>query len=392
MSEIRFIDALITLVILCTLMGCGRQASAPDAGDAKPSQGSAPVRLTLDSMASAKMRIEPVAERPLMHAVAAAGNLDYDADHMSPVSARVPGRVVEITVDLGQSIFKGQVLCLIDSPDAGAAQATYLKALSDLNLKQKAYDRSTQLMEGEAISRGELLERQAAWEAAKSELAVSENHLHLLGFDQDEIERLRTASQGEVHAVFPVRSPISGRLVERKASPGLIVDPTTELFKVADLSRLWFDLHLPEKDISRVQTGQRVTITVAAYPGESFDGILDYLGDVVEPESRMVTARVILNNPGARLKPGMYAEAVVHVPVGRTAVVLPEGAIQELGGQSVVFVKRSDGSFEARTVMLGEKSGDQTEIRDGLKVGEDVVTEGGFTLKAEALKASFGEE
>lgn len=388
----RTVSVSLTLALLSglPLAGCkDRHVAPPEPSGARVSRL---IRLSPTAEAAAHLATVTVVEAPWSTSVSATGNLDYDASRVSPVSARVPGRVAEIRADLGRSVRRGEVLCLIDSSEAGEAQASFLKAVSEVNLKQKSFERAQMLLDSKAISQGEYLERQAAFEAARSEMALVENRLHLLGFDQEEVDRLRGAGEGEVRALFPVRAPISGRVVERKAFPGVVVDGTTELFKVADLSGLWLNLHIPEKELARVRKGQNAIMTVAAYPDERFAGVLDYLGDVVEIESRMVLARVILANPDWKLKPGMYAEAEVAVPSGRRAIGLPEAALQSMDGGTVAFVKSQDGAFEVRPVKTGEKSGEIVEILDGLKAGEEVVTAGSLTLKAEVLKSSFGEE
>jgi cobalt-zinc-cadmium efflux system membrane fusion protein len=381
--------ALSSLLSLA-LTGC---SSRPEKQAEEPKrEGPLVLNLSSDAIAAGGLTTQRMEEAPWSLSISATGNLDYDANRMSPVSARVPGRVAEIRADLGQSLAKGQILCLIDSPEAGEAQAAFLKAFSEMNLKQKSYDRARMLLDAQAISQGEFLERQAGLEAAKSEFSLAENRLHLLGFGQDEVDHLRDAGDREVRALFPVRSPISGRVVERKASPGLVVDGTAELFKVADLSKLWLNLHLPEKEIVRVRKGQAVSVAVMAYPDLRFEGVLDNVGNVVELESRMVLARVILPNPDWKLLPGMFAEAAVQVSSGRRVLSLPEAALQLMEGGPVVFVKRAAGAFEARPVKTGEKSGERIEIVEGLKPGEEVVVQGSLTLKAEALKAAFGEE
>ena len=387
----RALSFLAAPLLPCLLLaGCGSRPQKK----AEPPKQEGPLVLTLSSeaVAAGGLETQKVESAPWSLTVSATGNLDYDANRMSQVSARVPGRIAEIRADLGQSLSTGHVLCLIDSPDVGEAQASFLKALSEMNLKQKSYDRARMLLEAQAISQGEFLERQAAFEAARSEFAMAENRLHLLGFGQDEVSRLRGAGDREVQALFPIRSPIQGRVVERKASPGLVVGAGEELFKVADLSTLWLNLHLPEKEVVRIHKGQSVKVVVAAYPKERFEGFLDYVGNVVELDSRMVMARVILPNPDWRLMPGMYAEAAVEISTGRRALSVPEAALQTMEGGPVVFVRKGAGAFEARSVKTGEKSGERVEIVSGLSAGEEIVTQGSLTLKAEALKASFGEE
>ena len=177
MSKPASVFLILISLLGLLLFGCKGHPVAPS----EPPSTSGPRTIVLDPVAEAAARLATVevVEAPWSTSVSATGNLDYDASRVSPVSARVPGRVAEIRADLGRSVPKGEALCLIDSPDAGEAQASFLKAASEMNLKQKSYDRARMLLDSQAISQGEFLERQAAFEGARSEMALAENRLHL---------------------------------------------------------------------------------------------------------------------------------------------------------------------------------------------------------------------
>jgi cobalt-zinc-cadmium efflux system membrane fusion protein len=149
-------------------------------------------------------------------------------------------------------------------------------------------------------------------------------------------------------------------------------------------------LHIFEIDLARVQKGSTVKIQTESYPGEIFVGKVTYIGDVVDPQSRTVALRVEVPNPKARLKPGMFATAEVATGISsRQAILIPAQAIQKIEGKTAAFVQQQDGSFTKRDLELGREFSGQVEVKSGLKEGEQVVTEGSFTLKSELLKAEL---
>ncbi len=199
-------------------------------------------------------------------------------------------------------------------------------------------------------------------------------------------------------ADFGLVSPIAGVVVERNASPGQVVGPSTNLFTVANLRHVWITVDVYEADLSRVRRGAPVVVTPVALAGETFAGRVTYAGGVVDPASRTFKVRVELENPGLRLRPGMFAQVRITVPPGAAAttgtLTVPEIAIQEINGKQVAFVATaSPGQFVARPVTVGPRSsGGLVTLTGGLAAGDRIVGRGAFQLKAEMLKASFGED
>jgi cobalt-zinc-cadmium efflux system membrane fusion protein len=189
-----------------------------------------------------------------------------------------------------------------------------------------------------------------------------------------------------------VTSPYDGVVVERHAGRGEVVGPADQLFTVADLSRLWIELDIYERNLSRVHEGQPVEVTTPAWPGRIFPGRIVYVGDIIAPESRTVRARVEVQNEDRALKPGMFATARIEVGGGPAVVAVPRGAVQTVEGQQVVWVPGEEpGAFLARPVATGEELPDsQVAVLSGLEAGERLVVEGAFTLKSELAKSEFG--
>ena len=180
--------------------------------------------------------------------------------------------------------------------------------------------------------------------------------------------------------------------MERHAGRGEVVGPSDQLFTVADLSRLWIELDVYERNLGRVSSGQPVEVTTTAWPGRVFPGRIVYVGDILDLERRTVRARVELENPDGALKPGMFATALIQISSEVPVVAVPRDAVQTVEGMQVVWVPGVEvGEFVARPVELGDElPDDMVEIVSGLDVGEAVVLEGAFTLKSELAKGEFG--
>jgi cobalt-zinc-cadmium efflux system membrane fusion protein len=190
--------------------------------------------------------------------------------------------------------------------------------------------------------------------------------------------------------VFPLKAPFAGTVIEKDAVLGELAQPDKSLFTVADLSTLWIEANLFEKDLGRVHVGAAATVTVGAYPDELFKGRLTYISSTVDKESRAVQARVEVPNTGGRLKPEMFATASVDTAATSQALTLPQEAVLLVNGQSIAFVQ-ADGGFEPRPVELGEKVGTRVVVRRGVREGEPVVVAGAYALKARLLKSQIGD-
>jgi multidrug efflux pump subunit AcrA (membrane-fusion protein) len=189
-----------------------------------------------------------------------------------------------------------------------------------------------------------------------------------------------------------LKAPIDGIIIERKASIGELVGKDKEIFTISDPSDLWVIAEIKERDIGAVKAGQDATFTVLAYPGELFHGKVVRLGNEVESDSRTVEARIEVTNSDGRLKPGMFADVEITTTVLSDVMVVPDSALQTDEDRQVVFVALDANRFEKRPITLGIEQHNRVEVREGLKPGEKVVTEGSFVLKSEMLKGELGEE
>lgn len=310
------------------------------------------------------------------------GTIAYDANRVSHIGSRTNGRIVAMRADLGARVRRGQVLALLESAEVGQIRAEERQAEELVQIARENYAREQRLAEQGISSRKELLDAEAELRRNEAALRSAETQLRVLGAGHG------TGGQ------FGVAAPFAGIVVARDASLGEMAEPTDTLFTVADLSHLWIELDVFERDLARVRAGQPVEITVTAYPGRTFPGKIVYVGDVLDPAKRTVRARVEIVNSDGVLKPGMFATASIQTGAGGPAVaVVPLDAIQDFEGRKVVFVPGDKpGEFRPVPVELGATlDGDRVIIRSGLAPGNHVVTSGAFALRSELGRDEVGE-
>jgi len=189
-----------------------------------------------------------------------------------------------------------------------------------------------------------------------------------------------------------LRAPVGGRVIERHGTVGEAVDRTKELYAISDLSNLWAIAEIKEKDVGLVHVGQEATLRVLAYPQEAFTGKVTLVGHEIEEKTRTLEVRLQLDNAGGKLKPGMFADVEIVTHILENVLVIPDGAVQTFEDLQVVFVAADRNTFAKRTVSVGREQNGRTEIVDGLREGEPVVTKGSFLLKSEMLKSQLSEE
>ena len=309
------------------------------------------------------------------------------------------GRLVRVYAGQGSIVKKGQKLADLESADIDQAEADYLKALADydnarrtsaadLRFAQASYDRTKMLFE-KNITAGKNLQAAehdlelakssaaSAVAATKAALTSARRHLLILGLKDSDIDAL--ASKSSLTAVFSLVSPISGIVIERNGTIGATVGPDANVFKIIDISSVWVDANVFEKDLQRVRPGLEVKVLVTAFPQTPFAGRVILVSSVVDPETRSVKVRTEVPNPDGRLKPDMFANVRIITDSHGTAISIPQAAVLDDGGKSIVFVGEGDG-YKKRQVTTGIQGNDRIEIIDGLQVGDKVVVKGNYLL------------
>ena len=311
------------------------------------------------------------------------GTITYDANHVSVLSSRAEGRIVSVRADLGQRVAAGTTLALLESPLVGQTRGSLERAYANLEAARRNYEREKRLFEQSISPQKDLLEAEAAYRSAVADQRSAVAELSALG------------ARGGQGATFGLVTPINGTVVERNASPGQAVGPSTNLFTVADLRHVWITVDIYEADLRRVRENAEAVVAPSALPGESFIGRVTYAGGVVDSTSRTFKVRVELDNATQRLRPGMFAQVRIKTlrALEDTSLVIPEVAVQEVNGRQVVFVAgQIPGQFIVRPVTVGAtSSGSNIAVTNGLRAGERIAAAGAFQLKAELMKSSFGD-
>ena len=383
----------VVLLVVALWALSRRNAGAGESGvsdTTSTKKASADSVVTLDSTAVRLAGVELLTLVPSSQAeLVANGTITYDANRVSVIASRAEGRLVSVRADLGQAVRAGTILAILESPEIGGVRGELERARSTVEIARKNYDREKRLYEEQISPQKELLDAEATLRSAEVDYTSALARLRALG---------ATAGDG---ATFGLATSLSGTIVERNASPGQTVGPSTNLFTVADLGHVWITVDVYERDLTHVRRGATATVAPTAFPGQTFPGRVTYAGGVIDTTSRTFKVRVDVDNPAGRLRPGMFAQVRIEAPRdsktdGPAASVLtvPEVALQELNGKQVVFVaSQTPGRFVARTVTTGARAGNGTvTITEGLAAGERIVVKGAFQLKAELTKASFGED
>lgn len=379
------VAAIIVTAVLFTRGGKASDATADSAATTAPDSVAIDSVVTLDTAAQRMAGIAVVtAAGSSRNELVANGTIVYDADRVATVAPRAEGRIVSVRADLGQEVSAGQVLAVIESPDVGQVRGDLERARAAVSVSQRNYEREKRLYEQEISPQKEMLDAEVAYRTAQADYNSALAKLQSYG---------ATSGTG---GSYGLRSAVSGTVVERNASPGLIVGPSTNVFTVADLRHVWITVDVYEADLTRVHRGAAVTVAPTALPGETFQGRVDFAGGVVDSASRTIKVRVTVENESRRLRPGMFAQVRIAAPAGvpsAESVALPEVAVQDVNGKQVVFVQTAPGRFVARPVTVsGAAPGNALLITRGVRAGEQVVTQGAFQLKSELLKATFAGE
>lgn len=416
-SNTEFVVALTIALATLSLAGCGKSEPTPTAtaqaaaktgaaadkpaekGDEKHGHGEHKegeaghgdadlLKLTAEAIEAAGIKTEEIAEAEIVDQLVVTATIRPNQDRITHVSPRVSGRIVTVQAKLGDPVKAGQTLAVLDSLEVGEAHSAYLQARTQHTVAKADFERAEKLHGDQIIAQKDHLRAHAEYEKAKASVAAAGDKLRMLGVNAT------PADDGRAVSTFPLSTPFAGTVIEKHAILGELAQPDKSIFTVADLSRLWIEANLFEKDLGRVRTGADAVVTVDAYPGEAFQGKLTYIAAVVDKESRTVQARVEVANPGGRLKPEMFATAAIRTSStnggAAKALLLPQEAVVLMQGQPTVFVAE-DGGFEPRPVELGDKLRGKVVIRSGIKSGEKVVTAGTYALKARLLKSQIGD-
>jgi RND family efflux transporter MFP subunit len=369
MKKRRAVCFAFLVVLAGFVSGCraSRSDEVETDGGARTADTPSVVRLTEDAIRIAGIQTEKAALRRVPLKIHETGDLSFNQKRLMNLTARAAGRIENIYAFEGDRVREGEILISLYSPDFLTSQAEFLQAAARL----------------ERLTRDGLHEEIPS---AKSLLDSARSKLILLGVNEGDLTRLEETRR--IMPLLQVRAPFSGTVIESPIVLGDLVAEGATLFKIVDLSVLWGQVHVYEKDLSRVRQGMPALVKVHAYPGQTFHGTLTLLADVMDEKTHTVIARVEVQNSHGLLRPGMYAEVELVLASRAEALLVPEAAVQDLEGKTVVFVPAGERSFRTQEVELGQKLNGWVEVVKGLSAG-DLYVRDGFLLKSEILKKNL---
>lgn len=384
------LKTFMMLAAMVALAACGRAPEEP----AKPGEAAsataeaaheeAPNTVEVDESMLRDLRIttRAVESRAGGDPVMLLGELAVDQRAYAEVSTPVSARVTRLLVNAGDSVRAEQALAELTSPELARERAEYLSANARLTLAEAALERKRGLAAEKIAPLREVQEAESAAAEARAALRASRASIAAFGVDPPIDDE-----DGATAAVFVLRSPVSGAVIERSAVIGQMLDPAAPAFRIGNLSTLWLTVHASERDAVRIREGVTARLSFPALPGQDFTGAVTMVGRHVERDSRTVPVRIDVQNRDHSLRPGMSATATLSVGESDAAVLtVPVASVQRVRNEWCVFLPKDASHFEIRRIGRGRDLGGEVEILSGLRPGETVVVDGAFLLKAQAEK------
>jgi cobalt-zinc-cadmium efflux system membrane fusion protein len=360
-------------------------AAASSPADAGATQASL---LTVPQDQLPHLRIAPVRRTSWAVSIHTTGTADWDNNHTTPAITQVNGPIVRVLAETGDAVKEGQPLLYVSSPDVANAIATYKKARNRQDLAERTIKRSQELFEHNAIARKDLESAQADYNDARTDLENALQALKIFGVSRQELEAAE-AQGAPIAPQLAVRAPISGIVVQKLIAPGLLIQAgSTVCYLISDVSTVWVQGHIFDRDLLAVRIGDPVEETNASFP-VVFRGTVAYVGAMLDPATRTTPVRIVTRNTGGLLKKDLFVDAVIHTRTRRNILAVPTSALlRNAQNEPFVYVEAEPGGFAQRLVTLGAQQDGQTEIASGLKEGEPVVSEGSVFLQ---FASSYGQ-
>ncbi|MDB4991703.1 MAG: Cobalt/zinc/cadmium efflux transporter, rane fusion protein CzcB family [Myxococcaceae bacterium] len=386
------------LVLLAGLVACSKaeptapsahvkREAEPAAHRDEPEHEALPKRVQLDDGVArdANIRTAPVLREVLAVTLSLPGEIVVDPDRSARLASPIAGRIEDVRFREGSAVKKGDVLAVIRVPDLGRLRSDQAAAQAHARAARANAVRLEELLSQRLTAEQTYLDAVASAEALEVGARAASEQLGALGL---------SGAAGNPSALL-LRAPLSGIVVTRNAVIGQPISASEVLCEIAELSELWFLGRVFEKDLGKLKLDAQAEVQLNAYPQQRFAGVVEYIGRQVDPVARTVTARIRLTNRDDLLRVGLFGTAYVSTAGSEQQepmLVVPRSALTEVGGKQVVFVRQADKDFELHEVTLGASAAGKVSVLAGLREGEQVVSEGVFTLKSVVLKSTFAEE
>jgi membrane fusion protein, heavy metal efflux system len=363
---------------LC-VTGCnsGESASQLTSYSGKESKSTEAELFTIPQEQMSHVQVVTVEPMKLARVLRLTGAVAYNAFNTTPVITQVGGPVSRILVVPGERVKQGQPLLEVSSPDYSLLFATYLKARDTLRVADKNYLRAQDLYAHHAIAERDLLQAESDHIQAQADLNASLLGLKILGIAKPE-DLEKAPSSAEI----PLLAPIGGEIVERDVAPGQLLQAgATQAFIISNMSTVWVLANIYQGDMAQVKVGDEVTVQTDSYP-DKFHGKISFISPAVDPNTRTLQARIVVDNPGEKLKNNMYVIATVNAGVEQNAIAVPDASVlRNDENQPFVYVATGSNQFARRSVEIGQSEAGKTQILKGLSPGDRVVGDGSLFLQ-----------
>lgn len=343
------------------------------------------LKLTPEVIRDANVQLAPADKRRLHVTIDLNGQVVADPDHIAELGARSAGRVMKVMAREGDAVKAGQTLALVSVPELARQRAAYAAASARAIAARKNAARLHSLAAQRLGSDQDAISADADAAALEAERDAAAQMIRAMGAP--------LAAEGDP-SQLTLSAPIAGQVIQRDAVPGQMVDPAHTLVTIADLSRIWFQAQLFEKDLARISEGAEAEVRLNGYPATVFAARVARVSAQVDPQTRTLTARLAIDDPDRRLRLGLFGKARISVAAEETEerVVVPLSAVTDIGDRKVVFVRHPDGDYELHDVTLGQSAGNDVPVLSGLSAGEQVVVSGVHTLKSIVLRGAMQED
>ncbi len=376
-SRVRSMQIAPGLVALLLLAGCHSNDNASRMTSFSGSSSATPQLFTIPADQMSHVQVLTVEPSTLTRTLRLTGTVAYNAFKTTPVISQVGGPVSRILVAPGDRVKMNQPMLEVSSPDYAQLLDGYLKASDAYRLADRFYQRAQDLYAHHANSQADLEQAESNRAQAKADLNAAEQGMRILGIKNPE-DLAKTPSTAQI----PVLAPIAGEVVERMVSPGQLMQAgQTQAFTISDLSTVWVLANVYQADLQYVKSGDDVVVQTDAYP-ESFHGKISYVSPALDPNTRTLQARIVVDNPGEKLKRDMYCTVTVTAGVMKNATAVPNAAVmRDDNNQPYVYALVGDSQFARREVVPGEIQGNQTQIVKGISAGDKIVGNGSLFLQ-----------
>jgi cobalt-zinc-cadmium efflux system membrane fusion protein len=379
----RIVSVFATILLLGTGLfqaACGGVKKVEGKG-ADVAQAADAALFTVPQDQLPHLRIVPVRRTSWAVSVRTTGTVDWDADHTTQAITQVNGPISRILVDTGSRVAAGDPLLYVSSPDVANAISAYRKARNREVLAKRVMDRQKELLDLGAIAAKDYESSQADYNDSSTDVQTSLQALKIFGITGQEIDQAEQQGTA-IRTELAVRSPIAGVVVQKLVSPGMLIQAgATVCFMISDVSTVWVQGHVFDRDLPAVRVGDAVEETNPSFDG-NFRGTVEYIGSFVDPATRTTPVRIVTQNPKGLLKKDMFVDAVIRTNSRNNIMVVPVSAVlRDDKNEPMVYVQVEPGKFAQRPVTIGTQQDGMVAIAGGLTDRDNVVSDGSVFIQ-----------